>query len=178
MATGGLHVVFFYWSMAKSNYWLTEFLSISTIIRRAPAQYVRAYLYSETDDGDVTYFLYYNLRVMVQAIRALHSNVARKSREMEKLSQVIRGSDFAAALNHRQIALLGHLLKHPDQIYSIASHRRSHGVSYQTARTDLISLAELGLLEVSKRGRQLIYRRSPGFEENLRDLKGRIWPYV
>ena len=165
----------FYWSMAKSNYWLTEFLSISTIIRRAPVQYVRAYLYSETDDGDVTYFLNYNLRVMVWAIRALHLSVARKSREMEKLSQVIRGSDFAAALNHRQIALLGHLLKHPDKIYSITGHQRSHGVSYQTARTDLISLTELGLLEVSKRGRQLIYRRSPGFEENLRDLKDRIW---
>ena len=168
----------FYWSMAKSNYWLTEYLSISTIIRKAPSQYVRAYVYSGTDGGDVTYFLDYNLRVMVQAIRALHSNLARKSNEMEKLWQVIRGSDFASALNHRQIALLGHLLKYPEWIYSIAGHQRSHNVSYQTARTDLIDLAEVGLLEVSKRGRQLVYRRSSVFEDNLRGLEDRMKRYL
>ena len=46
------------------GYWLTEFLSISAVIQKAPAQYVRAYVFSEIDDNDVTYFLDYKLRVI------------------------------------------------------------------------------------------------------------------
>ena len=31
-----------------------------------PAQYVRAYVYSEIDESDVSYFLFYNLRVSLR----------------------------------------------------------------------------------------------------------------
>ena len=47
----------FHWAMARFGYWMTEFLSISTVIRKAPGQYARACVLSETDDNDVTYFL-------------------------------------------------------------------------------------------------------------------------
>ena len=161
----------FYWSMARSGYWLTEYLSISTIIHKAPAQYVRAYVYSETDENDLTYFLDYNLRVMVQAIQALHLYLARKSREMDALSKAIRGSDSAAVLNHRQIALLGHILRHPDNTYTIAGHQHSHSVSYPTARADLMGLADLEFLDARRQGRKLVYRRSGEFEDNVRGLQ-------
>ncbi len=160
----------FYWSMARSGYWLTEYLSISTIIRESPAKYVRAYVYSETDEGDLTYFLEYNLEVMLKAIRALHEYLDKKAKEMESLSRVIRGSDLALVFNYRQIALLSHLVKHPDTVYTIAGHQRSHNVAYQTARTDVMVLSEVGLLEPSKVGRKLQYRRSDELEDDLRDL--------
>ena len=160
----------FYWSMARSGYWLTEYLSISTIIRESPAKYVRAYVYSETDEGDLTYFLEYNLEVMLKAIRALHEYLDKKAKEMESLSRVIRGSDLALVFNDRQIALLSHLVKHPDTVYTIAGHQRSHNVAYQTARTDVMVLSEVGLLELSKVGRKLQYRRSDELEDDLRDL--------
>ena len=160
----------FYWSMARSGYWLTEYLSISTIIRESPAKYVRAYVYSETDEGDLTYFLEYNLEVMLKAIRALHEYLDKKAKEMESLSRVIRGSDLALVFNYRQIALLSHLVKHPDTVYTIAGHQRSHNVAYQTARTDVMVLSEVGLLELSKVGRKLQYRRSDELEDDLRDL--------
>ena len=51
----------FYWSMLRSGYWLAEFISISHILRKAPAQYGRAYLFTETDGGDTTYFLIHQL---------------------------------------------------------------------------------------------------------------------
>ena len=90
---------------------------------------------------------------------------------MEKLWLAIHGSDMASVLNHRQVALLGRLLKYRDQSYVIASHQRSHNVAYQTARTDLIDLTNLGILEMSKRGGKLIFRRSSAFESNLRELE-------
>ena len=164
----------FYWSMAKSGYWLTEYLSISTVIRESPARYVQAYVYSETDDGDLTYFIEYNLGIMLKAIRALHEYLDKKAKEMEGLSRVIRGSELAMVFNYRQLALLSHLVKHPNAVYTIAGHRRSHNVTYQTARSDLLTLAEFGFLEVAKVGRKLQYRRSEELEDDLRDLAGFI----
>ncbi|MDE0420493.1 MAG: Fic family protein [Gammaproteobacteria bacterium] len=158
----------FYWSMARSGYWLVEFLSISTIIRRSPAQYVRAYVYSETDDNDVTYFLVYNLRVISRAIQALHVYLTRKARESRDLEETLRGGNLAHLLNHRQVALLSHVLKYPDTTYTIESHRRSHNVTYETARTDLIGLTKLGFVNVAKRGRKLVYRRHGDVEARIR----------
>ena len=46
----------FYWSVARSGYWLMEYLSISRLLMKAPAQYARAYLHTETDANDATLF--------------------------------------------------------------------------------------------------------------------------
>ncbi|MCK4349246.1 MAG: Fic family protein, partial [Candidatus Krumholzibacteria bacterium] len=35
----------FYWSMLHSNFWLFEFISISSVLRKAPAQYTRSFLH-------------------------------------------------------------------------------------------------------------------------------------
>ena len=160
----------FYWMMAKSGYWMTEFLSISTIIRKSPAQYARAYLYSEADDNDLTYFLDYNLRVILQSIRKLHSYLARKAREMREVQQLLDRSAVAAMLNHRQIALIVSMRKHPDLVYTIDSHRRSHKVTYQTARTDLLGLAALGLVTTTKHGRAFVFTLATDFDARLLEL--------
>ncbi len=47
----------FYWSMLRQGYWLFEFISISDTLRKAPATYARAFLYTESDENDLTYFL-------------------------------------------------------------------------------------------------------------------------
>ena len=60
--------------------------------------------------------------------------------------------------------------KHPDQLYTIHSHRTSHNVTYQTARTDLLKLTELGLLHMTKHGRSFTFRPAKNIEKRLRDL--------
>ena len=37
----------FYWSMLRQDYWLVEFISISSILRAAPAAYSRSFLHTE-----------------------------------------------------------------------------------------------------------------------------------
>ena len=160
----------FYWSMARSGYRTTELLAISTVIRSAPVQYARAGLLAETDDNDVTYFLDYNLRMILWSIRNLRSYLTKKSRETRNARQSLDGSDLAAMLNHRQIALLVSMRKHPDLARTIASHRGSHRVTYQTARTDLLGLANLGLLTVAKRGRAFVFSLARDLDERLREL--------
>ena len=160
----------FYWAMARFGYWMTEFLSISTIIRKAPAQYARAYVFSETDDNDVTYFLDYNLRVILQSIRQLHAYLARKAREMHDVQRLLERSIPVSILNYRQVALLVSMRKHPEMVHTIESHRRSHNVTYQTARTDLLKLAGLGLVAMAKPGRAFVFAPAHDFDERLGQL--------
>ncbi|MYF20242.1 MAG: hypothetical protein F4218_06400 [Synechococcus sp. SB0677_bin_5] len=63
--------------------------------------------------------------------------------------------------NRRQLVLLIHGMKHPGFRYSIRSHQTSHKVSYQTACTDLLTLADHVLLECRKRGRQQFLFQAP-----------------
>src|SRR5256885_14750013 len=69
----------FYWSMLRSGYWLVEFISISNILRKAPARYGISFLYTETDDNDLTYFIDYQTTVILRAIKELHDYLDRKT---------------------------------------------------------------------------------------------------
>lgn len=158
----------FYWSMARSNYWLCEYVSISRVLRKARAQYARAYLYTESDENDATYFLLYQLRVLLAAIHDLHGYLAGKAaeiREAERLVRIALASD--RDLNARQLALLNHALKNEDARYTVESHQKSHGVSYETSRSDLLKLAADGLLIQSKAGRAFVFVPSAGLRQLL-----------
>jgi Fic family protein len=132
----------FYWSMLRHGFWLFEFISISRIILRGPARYGRAFLYTETDQNDLTYFIIYHLDVIRRAVDELHEYIQRKTSQLQALEQQLRGLE---SLNHRQRALVSHALRHPQQRYTYGSHRRSHNIAYQTARNDLLSLMRLDL---------------------------------
>ncbi len=157
----------FYWSMLHRGFWVCEFFSISAIILKGPAKYGRAFLYTETDDNDLTYFLLYHLDVIRRALDRLREYIERKTTELRRLQQELRGMRF---LNHRQQALVSHALRNPQADYSIESHRASHGVVYQTARTDLLGLTERGLLESRKVGKEWHFTPASDLEQRLRDL--------
>jgi Fic family protein len=148
----------FYWSMLHQGYWLAEYLSISTILRGAPSRYAKSFLYVETDGNDATYFLLSQLRVIGRSIDGLYDYIARKRGEVQELQALLRGF---GGLNHRQLALLTHALRHPGHRYTFAGHARSHDVVYQSARTDLLALAEAGLLEHHRVGKQYVFTAPP-----------------
>ncbi len=139
----------FYWSMLNQGYWLAEYLTISKILRNAPTKYARSFLYAESDDNDATYFILYQLGIVVRAIADLNEYLRRKMAEVSEVEQLLKWS----SLNNRQIALLSHALRHHDAAYTYRSHAGSHRVVHQTARTDLLELAELGFLDKRMRGK-------------------------
>ena len=155
----------FYWAMLKQGYWLWQYVSISAVIKRAAAQYAKAYLHTESDDGDTTYFLVYHLGVMQRAIEELHDYLAKSSARMKETGSLLRGY---AELNHRQITLLDHALRHAGEQYTIAGHGRSHRVVNQTARTDLLQLADMGLLLQEKRGKKYVFHAPRDLEERVK----------
>ncbi|ATB29573.1 filamentation induced By CAMP protein Fic [Melittangium boletus DSM 14713] len=148
----------FYWSMIRQGYWIAEFLSISRIIQRAPAQYGRAFLYTETDGSDVTYFLLHQLEVIRRATQDLFEYLDRKSKELQEVEPLLRSGEN---INHRQRALLAHALRHPGAQYAIEPYRREHGVVYQTARQDLLDLEKAGYLRKRQVGRAFYFQAVP-----------------
>ncbi len=162
----------FYWSMLKQGYWTMEFISISRILKSAPAKYTRAYLYTETDDNDVTYFIIHQLEVINRAISDLLIYLEKKSREIKSVEQLMRKSpDIQNLLNYRQAALINRALKTPDAIFYVESHRGAHNVTYDTARTDLLKLVEMGLLEKNKIGKAFAFTATQSLKKKLENMK-------
>jgi Fic family protein len=163
----------FYWAMARSGYWLMEFLSVSHFLRRAPAQYIRAYLHTETDGGDTTYFLLHQLDIIRRAVTALHAYLRKTVDEQHSTERLMAASPAVRGkLNHRQVALLTGALKHPGRQYRVEGHQRTHSVVYQTARTDLLGLEELGLLLKGKEGRAFVFTVPADLQQRITALAG------
>jgi Fic family protein len=76
----------FYWS------------SLSRVILRWRAQYERAFLYSEVDDADATYFAVFHLQAIENALGEFWEYVERKTKED---GDVQRHFFLAPGLNYR-----------------------------------------------------------------------------
>lgn len=157
----------FYWSMLQEGYWLAEFLTISKILTNAPSQYARSFMHTETDSRDTTYFIIYNLRVIIRAIKELHQYLQRKMAEVKKIESLLKNkSEF----NRRQLDLLGHAIRNPGAIYTVETHRSSHNVTKQTARTDLQKLEKRELLMRGMLGKAHYFVSPEDLPERLRNL--------
>lgn len=162
----------FYWYALRHGYWLLEYLSISAVIKEAPQQYVKAYLHTESDDSDVSYFLIHQLETVQKAIERMHAYLARKAAEMESAERLLDGTTLRGGLNERQLAVLEHALKHPGAVYTIEGHRKSQDTSYQTARTDLLRLSdELQILTKRKRGNAFVFVAPLSLKKALEPFK-------
>jgi Fic family protein len=144
----------FYWAMLKQGYWVVEFLSISRVIKKIRTQYDKAFIYTETDENDTTYFILNQLKVLRLAIEDLHAYLKRKAQEVRAVETKLRVRDD---LSNRQLALLSYAVRHPDARFTIEGHQTSHRVVYQTARTDLLKLVSAGFLEQFKSGKKLYF---------------------
>jgi Fic family protein len=147
----------FYREMLAQGYWLFEYVTISRLLVQAPMQYARAFLYTETDEFDATYFLLHQLILIRRAIEELMAYLRRKMEELGETLDLLKRTD----LNHRQIALLTHALRHPDAEYTFQSHATSHRVVRQSARTDLLDLERRRLLERRQAGRRYVFAPVP-----------------
>lgn len=157
----------FYWSMLRAGYTLFEFISISEILLRAPLRYAEAFLHTETDENDLTYFIIHQAEVIREAVKSLQAYLQRKRSEMKAATECLRGLQ---ELNHRQQTLLMHALREPGTDYLVTVHQRSHGVTNQTARTDLFDLVKRGFLLVRRQGRAYRFRAPADLADKLGKL--------
>jgi Fic family protein len=156
----------FYWSMLRHHYWLVEYLTISSIIRQQPKQYARAFLNTEQDDNDLTYFLLYHVQVIERSIKAFQDYLARKIQEKRRLSRVL----LPALFNERQQAILVDAQSDPDTYFTYESHAMAHQITIATARSDLLDLEKKGLMVGNRVGRRFQFVAVPNLEDRLRKI--------
>jgi Fic family protein len=141
----------FYWMMLRSGYWLFEYLPISRLIFLAPARYTKAFLYSETDDFDITYFLMYKARIIARARKDLREYIAKKQ---EQIAQARKLFSTDSRLNHRQREVVLQATRAPERYFTIAEHQRQYGVTYATARADFLKLVQWKYLVKTQAGKK------------------------
>jgi len=160
----------FYWSAINRGYWQIEFVSISKVIYQAPAKYGRAFLFSETDDNDITYFLLHQVDVLMKAIQEFQEYLKQKLDGVKQSKKLLeQNKKLKGKLNFRQLALLQHALKHPNSLYLIKEHQLKHDISYETARKDLLIMSdELGLFKKLLDGKAFVFNAPENLEERIK----------
>ncbi|QYZ78043.1 Fic family protein [Methanofollis formosanus] len=144
----------FYWYVLSRGYWLFEYMPISRIILRSKKNYALAYLHTEYDEMDLTYFIQYHIGCIEEARKDLLAYIEKKQSEQNATKAIIK---TIQTINQRQADILRQMMEHSDEFFTIREVSETHGVVYQTARTDLLGLAEKGYIRKEKRGREFIF---------------------
>lgn len=133
----------FYWQMLRSGYEFAQYLSISGPIDRSRRSYYLAFAHTETDDGDLTYFLLNQLGVLRRATTDLAAHLDERAERFKTLHAALTNAE---TLNHRQQEVLMYLVRKPHRPVTVTGHQHSHNVTYLTARKDLQDLQSRGYL--------------------------------
>lgn len=152
---GRLARTIFYWYLLREGYWAMQYLPISLVIKEAPAQYGMAYVYSEQDDFDLTYFYDFHMRKLMQALKNFEVYIERKIEENRNIQNLFHTT---YALNPRQIQALHYLLTQGEGSYvNPSSYEVLCGISRTTAIADLKAIERMKLVESKKMGKYVRY---------------------
>jgi len=143
----------FYWYLISQGYQYYEYIAVSRTIKEAPAQYARAYLYTEYDSNDVTYFVRFNLHSLDKAVGMFEKYLEKTAQENRRMLEAVRKNP---KLNMRQADILIITNKSAKQI-TIQEMQERYRTTYQTARTDLLKLAKMGYLHKLRRGKEFVF---------------------
>jgi Fic family protein len=160
----------FYWYLLQKGYWLTEYLSISSAIKDTRHQYYKAYLYTEIDDNDLTYFIKYQIKVLQESYKKLKEYLHRKQQEKREASHLL----ISYKLNERQVKIIQWLQEDSSKIVTVKEVEVAFSVSNQTARNDLQNLERDGWVKSAFIGsKKQIFSRSNHFDKKIKSSKGK-----
>lgn len=145
----------FYWYLLKKGYWAIQYLPISLVIRNAPDRYGMAFVYSEQDDLDMTYFFDFNIKKTLEALSNFEEYIKKKTIENTKMDSILHGK---YTINERQHELLRYLIVKGNKSYiTPSSFIELNKISRETASKDLRGLENLNLIEKKRVGKNMRY---------------------
>ncbi|MFH1682521.1 MAG: Fic family protein [Candidatus Woesearchaeota archaeon] len=155
----------FYWYVLSRGYWMFEYTAVSRRILRSKKDYGLAYLYTEFDEFDLTYFIKFNLTAIDDSLTDLLEYIKTKQEEQREAQQLI---EKIKDLNFRQASILEEVMKNPEKSYTIREISETYNIVYQTARTDLLLLAKLGYLVMKQVSKQFLFKFNLESKNKLR----------
>jgi len=147
----------FYWFMLRSGYDFFEYISISKLLKEAPTKYGKSFLYTEIDDNDLTYFIFYQVEIIIRAIDELLRYLQKKSQEFEEVSELLNSSVIGRALNFIQKDIVKKAIKNPGRVFTSNEIVSDYDISENTARKYLNELVQHKILASYKEGRRVNY---------------------
>ena len=147
----------FYWFMLKNGFYYFEYVSISKLLKEAPKQYAMSYLYSEVDDNDLTYFIYYQVDIILRAIDELLLHLHKKSVEYEKITDILSNSYLNDKLNFIQKDIIQKAINTPSRVFTALEISADYTIAPTTARKYLNELMKYKIVASYKDGRTKAY---------------------
>ena len=147
----------FYWYMLKCEYQLFKYVSISKLLKEKPKEYGLSFMYTERDQNDLTYFIYFQLEIMLASFRELESYLNKKATSFQEIAEMLDKTKWGDALNFIQKDLLKKAVKNPGRVFTVKEVSASYSISYNTSRTYLNKLVDFRLILSSKEGKTVIY---------------------
>ncbi len=141
--------------LIKQGYDFFAFFSISSMIKEERKKYYEAIENTEIYQSDMTYFVKYYLSMIT---KSLNDVIKKFSTEYGKkiIKDILDKS--AITLSKRQMKTINQMIASEKNILTIEDYKSKNKVSYETARTDLNQLHDLGFFKKKKAGKKYIYQ--------------------
>jgi Fic family protein len=144
----------FYWYLLRKNYLYIGFLPISTRIRKSKIAYEKAFMLSEQDGNNLTYFVDYIVRQMQLSMKDFEEYESNLLREQSQERDLAKKFEH---LNKRQLELIRFFIDHPDDKTTFRRHQLYQHITYVTARKDILELEAAGFLNSDKTSKTITF---------------------
>jgi len=143
----------FYWYLLKKWYWGFSYIPISTSIKNSKIQYSDAYIYSEQDNNNFTYFLVYIANKTKQAFVEFEKYIEKKRSQQKSIIKYVSH----LWLNDRQTKLISYFMKNPENYTNNSIHKNYYWIAIDTAKRDLEDLLNKWFLTKQKQWKYVNY---------------------
>lgn len=147
----------FYWYMFRQGYAAFRYIAISTLLKAAPIQYGKSYLYTESDDLDLTYFIDYQCRIIIRAIGEFKDACQRSMDSIQSFNAYLYESGLYRELSDKQKTVLQVAKSGVASQFTTSNVKDNLGCSYNTAAAVLNGLVDKKLFRKQKMGREWVY---------------------
>lgn len=151
----------FYWYLFKHDYAAFRFIAISTLLKNAAIQYGMSYVYTESDEMDLTYFVDHQCRVVIRAISEFKKEYEKAVKSIETFDAFMLKSGLYRKLTDKQKTVLHVAQSGQASIFTASNVKENLECSYNTANSLLNGLVDLNIFEKKKQGREWIFSMLP-----------------
>jgi Fic family protein len=146
----------FYWYLFKNDFSAFRYIAISLLLKQAPVKYGKSYLYTETDDMDLTYFLDYQSDIVFRAINEFKNSYQKTLKQEAQFNNWLWASGLFGKLNEKQKTVFQVAKNKGALTFTAMNVKDNLNCSYNTAASVLNDLVALGLFEKKKLGREWV----------------------
>ncbi|EBR5102981.1 Fic family protein [Salmonella enterica] len=142
----------FYWYLFRHGYDAFRYISVSRLLKEAPVQYVEAYLKTEKDRMDLTYFVEYQCRILERAINDTIKKVTDSVTAIRHFNVWLTTSGVARKLTTIQQYIIQLLVIEPGRSLTVRQLEEGAGISDGAARKNLEKMTDVGMVNRSGGG--------------------------